>query len=70
MPVMQPPNGPIEVSDPNNVRETFVSCPFNIMFAGGYGALCGNFAHKVGEPKAQSMSRCIQRREPPCQRLL
>ena len=35
MPVMQPPNGPIEVSDPNNVRETFVSCPFNIMIAGG-----------------------------------
>jgi hypothetical protein len=35
MPVMRPPNGPIEVSDPNNVRETFVSGPFNVMNAGG-----------------------------------
>jgi hypothetical protein len=30
MPVMQPP-GPIEVSDPNNVPETFVNGPFNIV---------------------------------------
>jgi hypothetical protein len=35
MPVMQPPTGPIEVSDPNNVPEIFVSGPFNIMNAGG-----------------------------------
>jgi hypothetical protein len=35
MPVMQPPTRPIEVSDPNNVPETFVSGPFNIMHAGG-----------------------------------
>jgi hypothetical protein len=35
MPVMQPPTGPIEVSDPNNVSEQFVSGPFNIMNAGG-----------------------------------
>ena len=35
MPVMQPPTGPIEVSDPNNVPEVFVSGPFNIMNAGG-----------------------------------
>ena len=35
MPVMQPPTGPIEVSDPNNVSEIFVSGPFNIMNAGG-----------------------------------
>jgi hypothetical protein len=35
MPVMQPPTGPIEVSDPNNVPEQFVSGPFNIMNAGG-----------------------------------
>ena len=32
--VMQPPTGPIEVSDPNNVPETFVSGPFNVK-AGG-----------------------------------
>jgi len=32
---MQPPTGPIEISDPNNVSETFVSGPFNIMNAGG-----------------------------------
>jgi hypothetical protein len=31
MPVMQPPTGPIEVSDPNNVPETFVNGPFNIV---------------------------------------
>jgi hypothetical protein len=35
MPVMQPPTGPIEISDPNNVAEQFVSGPFNIMNAGG-----------------------------------
>ena len=35
MPVMQPPTGPIEVSDRNNVSEIFVSGPFNIMNAGG-----------------------------------
>jgi hypothetical protein len=35
MPVMQPPTGPIEVSDPNNFSEQFVSGPFNIMNAGG-----------------------------------
>jgi predicted DNA-binding ribbon-helix-helix protein len=31
MPVLQPPTGPIEVSDPNNVPETFVNGPFNIV---------------------------------------
>jgi hypothetical protein len=35
MPVMLPPTGPIEASDPNNVPEIFVSGPFNIMNAGG-----------------------------------
>ena len=35
MPAIQPPTGPIEVSDPNNVPELFVSGPFNIMNAGG-----------------------------------
>ena len=35
MPAMQPPAGRIEVSDPNNVPELFVSGPFNIMNAGG-----------------------------------
>src|SRR6516164_1666503 len=35
MPVMQPPTGPIEISDPNNVPEQFVSGPFNVMNAGG-----------------------------------
>ena len=35
MPVIQPPNGPIDVSDPNNVPETFVSGPFHVMNAGG-----------------------------------
>jgi hypothetical protein len=35
MPVMHPPAGPIEVSDPNNVPETFVNGPFNIVKAGG-----------------------------------
>ena len=35
MPTMQPPTGPIEISDPNNLPETFVSGPFNIMNAGG-----------------------------------
>ena len=35
MPVVQPPTGPIEISDPDNVQETFVSGPFNIMNVGG-----------------------------------
>jgi len=35
MPVMQLPSGAIEISDPNNVPETFVSGPFNIMNVGG-----------------------------------
>ena len=35
MPAMQPPTGPIEVSDPNNVPELYGSGPFNIMNAGG-----------------------------------
>ena len=35
MPTMQPPAGRIEVSDPNDVPELFVSGPFNIMNAGG-----------------------------------
>jgi hypothetical protein len=35
MPVTQPPTGPIEVSDPNNVPEQFVTGPFNVMNAGG-----------------------------------
>ena len=35
MPIMQPPTGPIEISDPNNVPEIFVDGPFNIMNAGG-----------------------------------
>ena len=38
MPVMQPPAGPIEISDPNNVPETFVSGPFNVMKCGRDGA--------------------------------
>jgi hypothetical protein len=32
---MQPPTGPIEISDPNNVAEIFVGGPFNIVNAGG-----------------------------------
>jgi hypothetical protein len=35
MPVMQPPTGPIEIADPNNVPELFVNGPFNIMNMGG-----------------------------------
>jgi hypothetical protein len=35
MPVAQPPTGPVEISDPNNVPEQFISGPFNIMNAGG-----------------------------------
>ena len=35
MPVMQSPTGPIEVSHPNNVAETFVNGPFNIVKGGG-----------------------------------
>ena len=34
MPVMQP-TGPMDFSDPNNVPETFVNGPFNIVKAGG-----------------------------------
>jgi hypothetical protein len=32
---MHPPTGPIEVSDPNNIAETFVNGPFNFVKAGG-----------------------------------
>ena len=39
MPVMQSPTGPIEVSDPNNVAETFVNGPFNIVKGGGLAHL-------------------------------
>ena len=35
MPVMQPPTGPIEIVDPNNVPELFVNGPFNIINMGG-----------------------------------
>ena len=35
MPVMLPPTGPIEGSNPNNVSEIFVNGPFNIMNPGG-----------------------------------
>jgi hypothetical protein len=35
MPVMQPPKGPIEIIDPNNVPELFVNGPFNIINMGG-----------------------------------
>ena len=35
MPVMQPPMGPIEIADPNNVPELFVNGPFNIINMGG-----------------------------------
>jgi len=35
MPAIQPPTGPIEISDPNNVPELYVSGPFNIMNVGG-----------------------------------
>ena len=35
MPAMLPPTGPIEVSDPNNVPETLVNAPFNIVKGGG-----------------------------------
>jgi hypothetical protein len=34
MPVLQPPSGPIEISDPNNVPELFVNGPFNIINMG------------------------------------
>jgi len=34
MPVIQPPSGPIEISDPNNVPELFVNGPFNIINMG------------------------------------
>ena len=34
MPVLQPPSGPIEISDPNNVPELFVNGPSNIMNLG------------------------------------
>ena len=35
MPAIQPPTGPIEISDPNNVPELFVNGPFNVMNVGG-----------------------------------
>jgi hypothetical protein len=35
MPIMQPPTGPIVISDPNSVPEIFVSGPYNIATAGG-----------------------------------
>jgi hypothetical protein len=35
MPAMQPPTGPIEISDPNNVPELFINGPFNIINMGG-----------------------------------
>jgi hypothetical protein len=35
MSVMQPPTGPIEIADPNNVSELFVNGPFNVMNMGG-----------------------------------
>jgi len=35
MPVMQPPTGPIQIVDPNNVPELFVNGPFNIINMGG-----------------------------------
>jgi hypothetical protein len=34
MPVMQPPTGPIEITDPNNVPELFVNGPFNVTHMG------------------------------------
>ena len=35
MAAMQPPTGPIEIADPNNVPEVFVNGPFNIINMGG-----------------------------------
>ena len=35
MPAMQPPTGPIEISDPNNITELFINGPFNIINMGG-----------------------------------
>jgi hypothetical protein len=35
MPATQPPTGPIEIVDPNNVPEVFVNGPFNIVNMGG-----------------------------------
>ncbi|MGA8651136.1 MAG: hypothetical protein WB677_11020 [Xanthobacteraceae bacterium] len=35
MAAMQPPTGPIEIADPNNVAELFVNGPFNIINMGG-----------------------------------
>jgi hypothetical protein len=35
MPAMQPPTGPINIADPNNVPELFVNGLFNIMYMGG-----------------------------------
>lgn len=34
MAIMQPPTGPIEISDPNNVPEIFINGPFNIISMG------------------------------------
>ena len=35
MAIMQPPTGPIEISDPKNVPELFINGPFNIVNMGG-----------------------------------
>ncbi len=35
MAIMQPPSGPIEISDPNNVPELFINGRFNIINMGG-----------------------------------
>ena len=35
MPVMQPPTGPIEITDPNNVPDVLINGPFNIINIGG-----------------------------------
>ena len=35
MPVMQPPTGPIEITDPNNVPDVLINGPFNVMNTGG-----------------------------------
>jgi hypothetical protein len=36
MPVMQPPMGPIEITDPNNVPDVLINGPFNVMNTGGW----------------------------------
>jgi hypothetical protein len=35
MQTIEPPTTPIEISDPNNISETWVNGPFNIMNLGG-----------------------------------